>query len=86
MYTTFSNTFATKAEGPKKFFFTVNKPAAGGATIYEAKINDDKQVKKFKMKQEAGQWKIQGEDLPTWVLDMESEFGARIEASDTGKK
>ena len=86
MYTTFSNTFATATEGNKKFFFTVNKQDQGATPIYEGKINDDKSVPKFKMrKDDAGQWKIEGDKIPAWVIGLEADFAARIEASVGGK-
>jgi len=82
MYSTFSHTFPTEAQGDKKFFLTVNRPAAGQETIFEGKINDDKAVPKFKMKKDgSGQWKIQAtaSKMPAWVLGLETAFGARIE-------
>ena len=82
MYTTFSNTFATATEGNKKFFFTVNKQNMGATPVYEAKINDDNSVPKFKMRKDnAGTWKIEGDKIPAWVMNLEDEFAARIEAS-----
>lgn len=86
MYTTFSNTFTTTTEGAKKFFFTVNKQDQGATPVYEGKINDDKSVPKFKMRKDAaGQWKIEGDKIPAWVISLEEEFSTRIEASIGGK-
>ena len=82
MYTTFSNTFETTKEGLKKFYFTVNKQHQGAIPVYEGKINDDTSVPKFKMrKDDAGQWKMEGDKIPAWVWELETAFGTRIEAS-----
>lgn len=82
MYSTFSHTFPTAAQGDKKFFLTVNKPAEGQETIFEGKINDDKSVPKFKMRKDvSGQWKIQPSTgkMPQWVFELEEAFSTRIE-------
>ena len=82
MYTTFSNTFNSATKGDRKFFFTVNNQTGGAEPVYEGKINDDKSVKKFRMKKESdGSWKIQSQELPEWVLGLEKDFSDRIEAS-----
>ncbi len=82
MYTTFSNTFNTEKQGDKKFFFTVNKQGNGQVPVYEGKINDDKSVPKFRMNKDSnGAWRISGDKIPAWVMELENDFSARIEAS-----
>lgn len=78
MYNTFSHTFTSSTHGDKKFYFTASKRGAG--QTYEGKINDDKTVKKFQMKQdENSAWKIQPQKLPEWVLGLEQAFHDKIE-------
>jgi len=79
MYSTFSHTFNSETQGPRKFYLTYQK--ASKEPTFEGKINDDKSVKKFQMKKgENGAWKIQDEGLPGWVCGLEQSFSEQIEA------
>jgi len=79
MYSTLSHTFSSPTHGEKKFYLTMQRNTV--PVVFDGKINDDKTVGKFQMKQdEAGQWKIQpGNNVPAWVMELEGAFGERIE-------
>lgn len=79
MYSTLSHTFTSPTQGEKKFYLTVQRNTT--PIVFDCKINDDKSVGKFQLKQdESGQWKIQdGHNVPDWVMALEPEFSARIE-------
>ena len=83
MYGTFSHTFSSATHGEKKFFLTYARNVA--TPSFEGKINDDKSVRKFQIKQDdAGTWKIQPQqNVPEWVMALEGDFSNEIETRAT---
>ena len=81
MQNTFSRSFKLDGAEDKKFYFKPDKSKDPAA--YTVHINGDLEMKKFKMKKEDNNWKIEQQDvkLPTWLFSLESAFNTEIEQS-----
>lgn len=86
MQNTFSRSFKLEGAEDKKFYFKPDKSI--NPEVYTVHINGDLEMKKFKMKKEEHNWKIEQQDakLPTWLFTLESAFNTEIEQSGTLRK
>lgn len=84
MRNTFSRTFLSENNQDKKFYFVPQK--SGSVTNYNVHINRDPEVKKFKMKMENNNWKIETQEqkLPSWLFQLESQFSDELNQSIAG--
>ncbi|MEO6327572.1 MAG: hypothetical protein ABIO55_01510 [Ginsengibacter sp.] len=55
----------------------------GERTGYHVDIKDDEGTRwEFRMLKEYGQWKLEAEKLPAWILDAEVALGKAIDEHD----
>lgn len=87
MQNTFSRTFRLNEETNKKFYFTPDK--SGKELFYHVHINNDPEMKKFKMNKVDGGWKIgalPATKLPEWLFTLETQFDHSIEEAIAGQR